>query len=267
MPNPYFTLNYLEKSFTGSSIITGQLSHPNGDTLPKEVVQEFADELQTLKRKFPNAAVDFKLQYNQHDAANQFQAEHYYCHSLFLRGNVRTAHAIAQSWNLPERILQADLRIEEFSRKADIPDIVSLHTETFQEKYGWFLNTPEYALVLEQDLNSTLQNIHAYFILRCNGKLVGFFGGEPKSNKPREIETYGAVLVLHKSFQKKGLARLLYKHFLEKLNNLGAEYFEGGTSQPGVIRISKELKREPIFWIFGEKKFFPFEYFQYDPCK
>jgi hypothetical protein len=203
--------------------------------------------------------------YGTHGLACSLAKHGFHVNSVTLLGNVSESLEKLKSVNHEHVFEAAGLKLTKLAHVDEIEKVIALSAATYEARFGWFLVNPEYQNAIRSELQKTMQleleTRHQFLLWDKNtGSLVGYFGGiiEPS---PQWGKRCGLSFTLNKSLHGKGLARALYKVLLDSCQKEGGDVYFGGTSQPGVLKIAKELGRVPLEWVFAKQKHFETDYF------
>ncbi len=119
--------------------------------------------------------------------------------------------------------------------------VVALHREVFtaEPQWCWFGAYPAHLDRLAEALRRTPAG---QFVVREAGRVVGHLGAEVDDN-PYWGRVGGLELVLAPALRGRGLGRALYRVALQSLVQRAATVMKGGTSQPGVMALGREMQR------------------------
>lgn len=122
-----------------------------------------------------------------------------------------------------------------------VPQVIALHREVFsaEPQWCWFGAYPEH---LERMAETLYRMPAGQFVVREAGRVVGHLGAEVDDN-PYWGRVGGLELVLAPALHGRGLARALYRVALQSLVQRAAKVMKGGTSQPGVMALGREMQR------------------------
>ena len=122
-----------------------------------------------------------------------------------------------------------------------VPAVVALHREVFsaEPQWCWFGAYPSH---LERMAETLYRTPNGQFVVREAGRVVGHLGAEIDDN-PYWGRVGGLELVLPPAYRGRGLARALYRVALQSLVQRAATVMKGGTSQPGVMALGREMQR------------------------
>lgn len=145
----------------------------------------------------------------------------------------------------------------------DIPRILEIYRQSYQEEHGWFINTPAFLAKTETKLLKKVEKENLHCLVLKEGIPFGYFeaGYWDYKEAPYWGSAGGIEPVLHPSIQKCGLSRSLYKHVLEKLRERDIRVFTGHTSQKPVMYLGKQMGRSCVAVSFRKKRYFDPSYF------
>jgi GNAT superfamily N-acetyltransferase len=150
-------------------------------------------------------------------------------------------------------------------QKRDIAPALELVLKLFGDhpQFGSYVCDPLFVKMLKDEWTIDLTRSHPLaFVLEQKGRIVGQFDIYPHLATVFGRKTGSLGLNLHKSLQGRGLAKRIYLHLLKQMSRHRIHYFMGGTSQPGVMRLSKVMQRKAVGYELRSKKpAFPARYF------
>lgn len=122
-----------------------------------------------------------------------------------------------------------------------VAGVVALHREVFaaEPEWCWFGAAPAHLARMAEAL---ARDPTGHFVIVEGGAVVGHVGAELRDDAfwgP----TGGLELVLARHLRGRGLGRSLYRVALRSLVARGARTIKGGTSQPAVLALGRELGR------------------------
>ena len=171
--------------------------------------------------------------------------------SVILVGDTRSS--LSRLANSEKNAAGQDVDIRKLTWK-DIDAVVELErvVNTATPQFCWFGRT-------ESFLQQERDRLSRYFseesldvrnvIVNGDNEVVGYFGASVDNN-PHWGRCGGMVFVLAPELQGKGLARQLYLTVLRQMLDRGVSRFKGGTSQPGIMKLSRVMGREVAAWVF-----------------
>jgi hypothetical protein len=249
-------VTFEEPSFTGAACWTGRLHiHPDAPESALAAAVALADFARTVEQDF-----DASMSYGYRDVAIRLAQGGLFVHAVTFLGRVDEALAKLRADAIPADFDRWGLTCAPFCQCEDKDAVVALHGSAFEERYGWFLTKPDFLVKLREDLSKENAKTESHFVIKNKRQVVGYFAGGVDPT-PQWGRRAGMHFVLAHEWQGKGLSRVMYRMLLEAHARNDARVFFGGTSQPPVLKLARQLGRVPTDWIFGRKTHFPLDYF------
>ncbi|MEQ8722187.1 MAG: hypothetical protein RID81_12950 [Sandaracinaceae bacterium] len=191
----------------------------------------------TLDAELPRMEADLDLMLDAHHRATleALLARGLGVDSIQLLGEPTRARAKLEARPLPPGITVTPLEAR------DVEATLALHRETFAREpvYCWFGANPGFLASFEERLRSDREG---HFVVRRDGAFAGHVSAAVKES-PFWGRAAGMDLVLAPALRGRGLLRGLYASLLDSMIEAEARVFKGGTSQPPVLRLAREMDR------------------------
>lgn len=247
-------------SFTGSPCWQARLLTRNCNS----PASELAARALGLFAQGVDGPFDVVFRYNDTRAADVLETFGLHVHSVTLLGSTHQALDVLENRRVPEDFTNWGLHCDLLASASEVPEIVKLYEESFETRYGWFLADGAYRSLLAEQLRTSLEKVPSpdvHLILRAGEGVVGCLSVNFQSTPAWGMRA-GLCIVLAREWQRRGLARAIYRRLLNICLERGARVFFGGTAQPAVMKIASEIGRIPTDWIANRTKYFPRQHFQ-----
>ncbi len=163
------------------------------------------------------------------------------------------------------KLEQSDFSINPIRSERQIRDSLSILKREFERnpQFGWFVADPRYINKERKMLRLEAKRRRPnYFVMESGGKTLGYFGVEFNPKNAVWGKVGGYTFCFSEAIQGKGLLKYAYSVLLKRLEELGADTYIGGTSQPSVLKLSRLMKRKPFAYIIRNGPgYFPSSYF------
>lgn len=145
-------------------------------------------------------------------------------------------------------------------RRGDIEDALRLfrHEFTRNPHFGRICATPEYLHNFRAKLYEKIRaKCKCDWVVYDGKRLVGHFAFTRQGSNAFFAGQAGMSLVFDAALQRQGLSKYAYATMLRRMLELKVTQFNGGTAQPGVIRLAKLMKRPLLCYVLrkGEAAF------------
>ncbi len=137
-------------------------------------------------------------------------------------------------------------------------DVSAIHATVFgsEPQFCWFGAYPRHLHQVRQ----TLLDDRGHHAILDGANVIGHLGVDVRDD-PAWGRTAGLDLVLLPEHRGRGLARWLYREALDVMISEGAVLMKGGTAQPAVLHLARELERPWIGFNIRRGTHFPPEHF------
>ncbi|MCB9597836.1 MAG: hypothetical protein H6719_34280 [Sandaracinaceae bacterium] len=160
--------------------------------------------------------------------------------SVQLVGDVEVAFR-----RLDPGVVPAGVRIDRMVAD-DLEPIMALYEQTFaaEPEYCWFGGHPRFLERQRERLEAALaKEAHLELVVRADGGVRAHASATVNPDNPVWGPTSGMSLCFAPEMRGRGLLRPVYRRLLEGMREQGAVIFKGGTSQPAVMKLGREMKR------------------------
>ena len=162
--------------------------------------------------------------------------------SVQLVGDVDVAHARLAPAPMPEGVRLEPMTVD------DLDAMTALYAETFSRmpEYCWF-GAHEGFLGRQRDkaAEALASDAHLEFVLRTDEGVQGHASATVDHEGPFFGATAGMSLCFAPALRGRGVLRPVYRRLLDGMKAQGARAFRGGTSQPPVMHLAREMGRTP----------------------
>jgi hypothetical protein len=192
-----------------------------------------------------------------------------YIDSVVLLGDTRQAlGALRRKYGLLKKFPQRlGLRVEPLRTRKQASECLRILKAEFTRnpQFGWFVATPGFLKMQEREYLASIRakdGPYNFVILSRDGRIVGEFGFHPNPSNPFGATLGSMGFNFAPEIQGNGLAKYAYAQLLRELAKRRIPIFLGGTSQPGVLKLAKVMKRVPVsLELYPGKGFFPSRHF------
>lgn len=152
------------------------------------------------------------------------------------------------------------MNVSRITRKSEISAVLKLFKQEFGKnpQFGEWAGKPGYLRAIGQDMIAALSSGKLEsFVIKQKRKILGYFGTYSSPANARYPSMAGIEIVLDRSIQGKGIAKICYRMMFEHLSKTRIKLVKGGTSQPAVLALAKAFKRQPFAYLmkFNSKYF------------
>jgi L-amino acid N-acyltransferase YncA len=176
----------------------------------------------------------------RYDAAHRVLRSRLGVDSVQLVGDVATARARLRRAPVP-----AGIRLEPMTSE-DIEPVMALYARTFADEpqFCWFGAFPARLASQRASLVEALAADGIERVLRDDGgRVIGHAGASVDPDNPFWGSSAGMTLCFAPEARGRGVLRAVYGDLLDAMAARGVRVFKGGTSQPAVLHLGRELGR------------------------
>ena len=201
--------------------------------------------------------------------------------SVILLGDPRLSHQrLIELHNPPTLLAHLNLDIRPIASRREVEHIIRLKRDYFtaHPEYCWFGAHEEHLKHHRAELESAAlrsrrprrdgEEDHPtrLWVIYRERTFLGNFSYTAQSSSPLWGHSAGLDIMLHPLIQQQGVVKTVYRIMLESMIERGVEVYKGGTAQPAVMGLGKQMERPLFSWVLRKHTAFAPDHFsQYLP--
>lgn len=224
-----------EDSWFGPPVVTVAIDQRAGADVEGWLTDELAALIPTLE-----ADLDLLVDASYPETYRALRAAGVGVDSVQLLGDVERAHARLRRAPMP-----AGVRLEPVTVD-DVEPVIALYAETFAKlpEYCWFGAHPKFLARQREKLEASAKaGDPLELVLRTEDGVRGHATASVAHDNAFWGPTGGMGLCFAPELRGRGVLRPVYAALLDGMRAAGAVVFKGGTSQPAVMHLGREMGR------------------------